>query len=1067
MITAFYGKKRDDTLQEMLLDLKRNYKQDEHYVFLVPDRFSVLCEKKIFEVLQIESTLNIDVLTLSRLASKVLKNVRVISKSASSMIMQKAILENKSNLKCFKKNLDSTLSISLFGTISQFKSCKIQPEEMAVTNKSAVLRDKLSDMALLYSSYENLLHKKGLLDSMDRLNMLVAELSKNKFITTSHFYVAMFDGFTMQGYEIIHALMKYCKNFSIGLCRTDNPLNEHIYDEKIVDNILKLADGKEVKSVICHEYSSEIQKYMTAHLFSLSPPTTEMIDDSLTLFEGEDFDEEVTFACSKIKSLIKSGKYSSKDFLIAVPHLSDKKNAIKRIFNDFSINFFIDLSENFSNTSVFLLVKSWLEMIKEGYSITSISSFIYNPLCGWDRGVLEDFDDYVRKYKIDSLSQCNSFEVAESEHFTSFKIIRDQLNVLRCGACKMIENAKKCQDFVSGIKQFMQDIDLQNILNNMVQHFTSCGEQRNASLFGEYYDKIISLLDGLNEILSDEEMSLKDFITTLENGALDTKVSTVPLSTDAVFIGDSSSSFFERRKVCFILSAINDEFPASQSDVGLITDKDIQNVSEKYRLEPSIKEINRKERFKAFELLLKPSEKLFLSYNYNKGAQKSKIVEEVGKMFTNHGTAINPLKFSDLPLSTRNSSLPLAKHNFTRLLRSTLDRERSQTGQDAMLYNAVKNKLDNNFFDNFYYKNVKKIEKSPFFCKKTTSISEIEEYMTCPFRHFIDRGLRIKERENGEIDNRHIGSFLHSCAEVFFKHFSVTVDDSDIDIVSQKVFDMVLSKDQYKYVFTTPIDMVLKNNLLLELKRFITALNYQARHSKFVPKYFEYRYDDSGSVKGLKIKTKNGFISLVGVIDRIDVFGDHFRVIDYKTGSVDCKLDELFFGKKIQLEAYIKVVSSSTKLKPAGSYYLHISDSAVDDEKDVYKKYQLQGRTLNNLDVIYASDSSLCQGNNKSDIVQISINKDGSYSKNSVLGSESQFFSLSNYAYALISRAVSDILELNITPSPMLVGGQDPCQNCKYHLLCRFDTAFGNRKRLVNKKISIEDFDGEGTNEAN
>ena len=64
------------------------------HIFVVPDRMSVVCEKAIFERLNIESTCNIEVMTLSRIASRVLKNIQVITKTASVMILQKILNQN-------------------------------------------------------------------------------------------------------------------------------------------------------------------------------------------------------------------------------------------------------------------------------------------------------------------------------------------------------------------------------------------------------------------------------------------------------------------------------------------------------------------------------------------------------------------------------------------------------------------------------------------------------------------------------------------------------------------------------------------------------------------------------------------------------------------------------------------------------------------------------------------------------------------------------------------------------------------------------------------------------------
>ena len=85
------------------------------------------------------------------------------------------------------------------------------------------------------------------------------------------------------------------------------------------------------------------------------------------------------------------------------------------------------------------------------------------------------------------------------------------------------------------------------------------------------------------------------FFSTLQSGINASKLSTPPISTNCVFVGDCSQSFFENKKLMIILDASEQEFPKTTIDCGLISDDDIEKLSEKYKLEPSISEINKKE----------------------------------------------------------------------------------------------------------------------------------------------------------------------------------------------------------------------------------------------------------------------------------------------------------------------------------------------------------------------------------------------------------------------------------------------------------------------------------------
>ena len=65
----------------------------------------------------------------------------------------------------------------------------------------------------------------------------------------------------------------------------------------------------------------------------------------------------------------------------------------------------------------------------------------------------------------------------------------------------------------------------------------------------------------------------------------------------------------------------------------------------------------------------------------------------------------------------------------------------------------------------------------------------------------------------------------------------------------------------------------------------------------------------------------------------------------------------------------------------------------------------------------------------------------------------------SEYALKIIEKACGDILKLDVTPKPLVVGGVDPCKSCKFFGLCRFSEHFGNVKRKPDCKIDKSYFE--------
>lgn len=1072
MYNIFIGKTNVDCVNSLIEKLKQNYNEhkDAHHIFIVPDRVSVLTEIKIFEALNIESTCNIEISTLSRISSQVVSGVNVIPRISSCMLFQKLLKEHRNSLKCFNKRVDSDLASNLYQTISQFKSCRIPPEQVSVATQNKILEDKLNDLSILYSAYNKHLKENNLLDSTDRLDFVIDKISSNEKIKKSFIYVGFFDSFTLQGYQLLSGIIKSCVQFNIGVTGTDSTINEHIYDSNLKDNILKIFElqKKEPNIIFCKENTTNEFKFLQNNLYGFNYFPLKVNKSNIQLFEGKTFEEEILFCCSNIKNLLETKKYKFSDIVVAVPSLQEKHREIERVFNEYNFNFFMDISKNFSNNILVKLIDDLVNVVLENFSKTSVLSLLKNKLVGADYKNLEDFEDYIIKYNLNNGYEIRTSKIETSKFYSGFDACRTLLSEVTSEFVEDLKLSKTYNDFINCFEKVLLLLKVPEKLVNFTLEFTSSNNIKQAKLFEQYYNSLVSIFDCLKEVLGNEECDLKLFYSTLTSGITNTKISTPPISTNAIFIGDASTSFFDTAKVYFILNADEKNFPFYMNDCGIISDREIKELSDSYKLEPSIETINNKERFKSFELVLKPSEKLFLSYNFS-SSPKSKIFNDISNMIVEDkengkfGT-LEVKNYTTQNFFIINNNGKTAKRNLISSLREIYDgKQNYDENKLSLLYSAV-NKNSKINLACFDFKNLIKLKQNIFFLKESVSVSQVESFATCPFLHFVRYGLNLKEKDAGELSNLNIGNILHNVAKLFIDSNNLPIEDNELPKKAEKCFTEVINRDLYESVKNNPFNKVLIKNLKRESVRFCGVLNYQAKYSKFKSFKTEVRFDDNTNIKSLKINVGGKILKLVGQVDRIDKFKDYFRIIDYKTGKCDTSFKELFFGKKVQLEAYLKVIENSLKLKPAGAYYMPVKSGIADENSTLQLKYQLKGRTLQDEDIIFASDSNLQGGTISSDIIEVKYNKpdkDGNktLSAYAKVVSGKDIESLSNYAINLIAKTCSDILTLNITPSPLAFSSSDdPCKNCAFFALCRFDEKLGNVKRQPTSKITIDNF---------
>ena len=174
--------------------------------------------------------------------------------------------------------------------------------------------------------------------------------------------------------------------------------------------------------------------------------------------------------------------------------------------------------------------------------------------------------------------------------------------------------------------------------------------------------------------------------------------------------------------------------------------------------------------------------------------------------------------------------------------------------------------------------------------------------------------------------------------------------------------------------------------------------------------------------------------TLYGKVDRIDVDGEYYRVIDYKTGKVDDTDAGLYYGLKLQLYLYSLAVKDKVL---AGLYYFDVQDEY--DKKGEAKKPYLKGKTLNVMDAVLSQDSSLKE-EGKSAFLPITI------VEGEIKGAsdEKTISALVDYAKIMCKNAVENMKEGVIVPSPV----ESACKHCKFMSMCN---VLDKDKRKINK----------------
>lgn len=975
-----------DAVRDMIGAIDNSDFSIEH-IILVPDKFSLICEKLLLEIMPNKALFNVRVVSLTKYSGELLekfgvkvKSQDVLSSGEILLLTQKAIENVQSQFKTFKKNKIS-FCYEVSKLISQFKSSRVSPEKLN-ENAKGLVGLKYHDLKLIYQEYQRLLGDK--LDANERLNLL-NEKFQSGLLDKTKIYFAGFDAFTSESYVLIQNLVKGSMEVNLTLAKSLDEGNDYIYEKDIYQKIVALCSELSISAeVISKEKSLLPQKEgIVRGLYSYQKVECEN-KGYYNLYSCMNISEEVESVAKMIRYMIYKGE-RYKNISIAVGGLDKYIVQIENIFDRYDIPFYLDTAQTADKTLLGNLIFSFFEVLLFGFSQDRLINLLSNSLLGDNQDLIER----CQQYKIDNKQKYKKY--IEKDFIFAEEVER----LGKSSTAKEFESV--ILDIVSKVKENFEQTMV--ILENK-KHL----KERNINV------QVEEILQEQLKLISNYwtgEMSLQEFQKALLLLLSFKQVSTVPTFVDGVLIGDATESSFSSCNVLFVMGA--QTLPALSGDNGLLSDEDLGANYFDSVIEPTIKMINRRNRFKLFSLLTLGQEKLILTYQFlNEEGKKNELptyVSSLNSIFSQielrAGNIFFNRKSEELDIALLSSSLPTQQ--FEKVDKSILSADKA---------------------------------RELMFAGNKARVTQIESYFACPFKHFLTYGLKLKEVEVAEVDGRDVGNICHACAEQFIKHLIQNNFDLNINLVDfiENNFDKFLDenlKERLEFLSEKEAYIkIVKRQLLFVLKNIIREMKLSSFRPKYVEKDFSSKFEDLN-------------ISLIGRADRIDVADNYFRIIDYKTGKTGSVLKELYYGEKLQLFLYQKEAKEMFKLASAGGYYFN---SALEYSKDDEDKSILKGLAPNDKKVVVMLDNDL-EDNEKSTILSIAKNSTGGYKGAGV--SKIDLTNLCNYAFNVAEKAVQEICNGNILAKPC----ESACEWCSFHSVC----AYQDEKRKLDKdKVNIK-----------
>ena len=972
-------------------------------LLLVPEQFSFETERIMLKMLGAKKLKEIDIVTFSRLTHTVLGNQPDCQKSVPdngvrTALMSEALLQLEGRLSVFQNLQSNATSLRpLVELCKEFKFCKIDSDilsEKAELLDDGLLKDKLQDINLINEAYEALL-KQSYFDDTDALDLLCDYACKNNYFENKTIFIDGFRSFSKQEFELLGVMFSQADDVYITMCTDEFPgkYTPFYYIRNFENRIRTIASKHNciVNEILCKQDENAFPKgifSLEKNLFSEKELQISESDDSVIIAACIDKDDECRYVASFIKKLLRTGDYRCRDIAVIERVGGSYKKDIVDELKRLSIPVFEDSRRSLKYETLFIYLNSILLCLIQSFNTENILTYLKTGLSSLSLAEISRLEKYALVWGIGAKQWVNGFEM----HPDGFgkpldekaKKRLDNLNKAREKAVAPILKLKKdCSDktgkeIAECIYNFLVEQDIQGKLFYFYKQLNDDGFPVEANRQEVSWNAMMNILDSMAVLGNEKYITLSRWYELFKILVDSGEVGEIPQGLDEVIIGSADRIRTEKKKVVFLVGVNKDEFPLVSVPNGILTDSDrISLTKVGLDINPPFKDMVDEERFIAYCSVTAASEKLILSYKTVDSDGEELLPSEIVDVAKNSIKNINIIKTNSLePIEFIESeesafSILSEKYDENSTLRSTLYKYFLDKPEYVDKLKSIEFVLG----DKKYKLKNEKVSKDLFGINMNLSASRVESFYKCPFAYFIRYGMKAEPIRAAELDPAQGGNVVHFVMENLLKKYPkgqfVSADENELRCFVENILNQYVEEMMGGIEGKTSRFIFLYKHLVDTCMAIINRLKDEFSVGSFEPCGFEVSIGGE-DIAPYEVVLSEGKASIRGYIDRVDMMEKdgikYIRIVDYKTGTKEFKLSEIFDGLNIQMILYLMALEKNGKdvygnFIPSGVLYLpskigisnYLKERKPDTEEVEHQKKisgQLSGMILESLVVL-------------------------------------------------------------------------------------------------------------------
>lgn len=1035
-----------------------------------------------------------------------------ISKLGKRLLLKKILLRREKELEVLKRAAGQRRFTEPLETlIEEFKNHGVEPEVLLDVSeelsRDKLFSKKLGELALLYMDYRKETEGKYQ-DSDDRMLELAKAVPSSALFDGAEVWIDGFLFFNPHELSVLDAIFRTAEAVHITLpmdrdipFRTEMPPSYLFFKaSQTMQSIKEIAAN--LKSPVkvrilgdSHRFETEGLKIVEQRLFDYGEYAAED-GAGVKLTEAATRRLEAEAAAADIVRVCRERGWRWNDFGILLRDEENYRDIVEEMLSDYHVPFYTDWKRAAVHHPLAELIRSALESVTQGWRYESVFRCVKTGMMKLSEEEADELENYVLASGVRgekawgntwAYRQMKPGETEEQKGEILERLNRERETVYNT-LHEFSENlaaAENVKGLVTAVYTLLEGLEAGKLLADMAAEAERAGELDEAAEHRRIWSSVMELFDELVNITGEESMKTEDFSDLLCDGLDTLEIALVPPGNDAVTVASFDQNSLDNIKAIYILGANDGVMPKRSAEKGLLTESDRLRIQEaakgKIELAPGRIQESANENYLMYQGFSEASTYLWVSWalsdSEGDGLTRSAVVRRL------HSILNNPIDMIPLEGAAQREEFQFtqpkrAVGQLASALRSCISGDNEQQDWTSVYNWALEHEperlsmLCKGALSRAKDESIPPTLASRLYTSKKRmegSVSQFETFAQCPFRYFAQYGLHLEERSEFTFRALDYGNLLHKImyrfAEIMRRDkrdwSSVTPEEQQkichklIEEEAPKVQNEILySTEQYKNLMTRIEDTVQES--------ISRAVGFSAA-SKFKPVMFEKAFgknSQEGAVMSYKL-SNGAELDLTGKIDRIDVgemqnsdTGEvipYFLVIDYKTGSPELSMMDVYEGLNLQLLTYVVaaeriLAAHDEKRMPAGIFYCYLANPTVPlgeraDVNEALKKVadelRFKGWFIESSQLIQTIDSTntyLC----------VKLKKGNELPATKNTKTQEQLKTILDYTEAHLTETAENILQGDIRVRPFKNKKRNACKYCQYRSVCGFDVKIGS-----------------------